>query len=70
MLKGFGIDGTGDGLVYKNVLATYTHLHALGTPEWAPALVEKAIKHKDRSHQGALLLDETRLSRWSSAVPH
>lgn len=23
-----------DGLCYKNVLATYTHLHALGTREW------------------------------------
>jgi cobyrinic acid a,c-diamide synthase len=70
MLKGFGIDGTGDGLVYKNVLATYTHLHALGTPEWAPALVEQAKKYMHCSHQEALLLDETRLSRWSSPVPH
>ncbi|MBI4768459.1 MAG: cobyrinate a,c-diamide synthase [Deltaproteobacteria bacterium] len=69
MLKGFGIDGTGDGLVYKNVLATYTHLHALGTPEWAPALVEKAKKYKHCSHQGELLSGETRLSRWSSAIP-
>ncbi len=70
MLKGFGIDGTGDGLVYKNVLATYTHLHALGTPEWAPALVEQAKRYRQCSHQETLLLDETRLDRWSSAVPH
>ena len=40
--RGFGIDGKGDGLVYKNVLASYTHLHALGTPEWAVSLVRKA----------------------------
>jgi cobyrinic acid a,c-diamide synthase len=70
MLKGFGLDGTGDGLVYKNVLATYTHLHALGTPEWAPALVEQSKRHRLRSTQGALLFDETRLSRWSSALSH
>jgi cobyrinic acid a,c-diamide synthase len=42
MRRGKGIDGTRDGLVYKNVLATYTHLHALGTSQWAPALVERA----------------------------
>ena len=40
--RGGGINGTADGLVYKNVLACYTHLHALGTPEWAAAMVRKA----------------------------
>jgi len=42
MIKGFGLDGTGDGICYKNVLATYSHLHALGTPEWAQALWKRA----------------------------
>lgn len=42
MQRGAGIDGTHDGLVYKNVLATYTHLHALGAPQWAGALVRRA----------------------------
>lgn len=46
MIKGFGLDGSGDGLVYKNVLATYTHLHALGTPGWAPAFLEQAEKYQ------------------------
>lgn len=40
--RGFGIDGKSDGLVYNNVLASYTHLHALGTPEWAGSFVRKA----------------------------
>lgn len=31
-----------DGLVVRNVLATYLHVHALGAPEWAPALVRRA----------------------------
>jgi cobyrinic acid a,c-diamide synthase len=47
--RGGGINGTGDGLVYKNVLGVYTHLHALGTPQWAKAMVKKAVdyrKHK------------------------
>jgi cobyrinic acid a,c-diamide synthase len=42
MTRGAGICGGLDGLIYKNVLATYTHLHALGAPEWAPALVRQA----------------------------
>lgn len=44
--RGHGIDGQNDGLVYKNVFASHTHLHALGTPEWAPALVRKASEYR------------------------
>lgn len=39
--RGHGIDGDSDGVVYKNVLASYTHLHGLGTPEWADAFVSR-----------------------------
>jgi cobyrinic acid a,c-diamide synthase len=46
MKRGSGIDGARDGLLYKNVLACYTHLHALGTPEWAPAMIEKARAYR------------------------
>lgn len=52
MIRGGGINGTADGLVYKNVLACYTHLHALGTPEWAAAMVRKAREYR-RSEQEA-----------------
>lgn len=41
--KGLGTDR--DGLVYKNVLAAYTHLHTDGAPEWAPGLVNKARQY-------------------------
>ncbi|MBI5605768.1 MAG: cobyrinate a,c-diamide synthase [Deltaproteobacteria bacterium] len=53
MIKGFGLDGVGEGIVYKNVLATYTHLHALGTPGWAPALVEQSKEYKLRRTEGS-----------------
>jgi cobyrinic acid a,c-diamide synthase len=45
MKRGAGIDRDKDGILYKNVLATYTHIHALGTPQWAPALVRNAIRY-------------------------
>jgi cobyrinic acid a,c-diamide synthase len=48
MTRGSGMDGTRDGLMYNNVLACYTHLHALGTPEWAPAMVKKAQEYRKR----------------------
>ena len=46
MERGAGISNGRDGALYKNVLATYTHLHALGTPGWAPALVRNAIAYR------------------------
>jgi len=40
--RGHGIDGQRDGILYKNVLACYNHIHALGTKEWAKNLVSAA----------------------------
>jgi cobyrinic acid a,c-diamide synthase len=51
MQRGAGINSTEDGLVYKNVLACYTHLHALGTPQWAEAMVGKAREYKKRKQE-------------------
>lgn len=50
MERGVGFSGGRDGLVFKNVLALYTHIHALGTPSWAPAFVAKAREF--RASQG------------------
>ncbi len=44
MVRGNGMMQNRDGLCIGNVLATYSHIHALGTPEWAPALVAAANK--------------------------
>jgi len=46
VLRGEGFINGRDGVRYKNVLGTYTHLHALGTPSWAGALVGNARKYK------------------------
>jgi cobyrinic acid a,c-diamide synthase len=42
MQRGNGILRQRDGFCKNNVLATYTHIHALGTPHWAPAVVHQA----------------------------
>jgi cobyrinic acid a,c-diamide synthase len=37
--RGHGITGSSDGVVYKNVLASYSHLHHCGSPNWAEDFV-------------------------------
>lgn len=49
MKRGTGILDGKDGVCYKNVLATYTHVHAIGTPEWAEGLIRKALAHQRES---------------------
>jgi cobyrinic acid a,c-diamide synthase len=44
-VRGTGFQNSRDGLNFKNVLASYTHIHALGTPSWAPALVRSALQY-------------------------
>jgi cobyrinic acid a,c-diamide synthase len=46
MKRGKGIVDNRDGICYKNVLASYTHLHAVGTPEWADGIVRCAVEYK------------------------
>jgi len=52
--RGHGIDGKRDGIVYNNMMASYLHLHALGTPEWAESfisLVSRIRKAKERPQE-------------------
>ncbi|MCG6988563.1 MAG: cobyrinate a,c-diamide synthase [Gemmatimonadetes bacterium] len=44
--RGYGFDGRRDGVCHRNVLASYTHVHALGVERWAPALVRAAVEHR------------------------
>lgn len=53
MRRGKGIDGHSDGLTHRNVLATYTHLHARGTPVWVSGLIRRARSHQERARQNA-----------------
>ncbi|HOZ61061.1 MAG TPA: hydrogenobyrinic acid a,c-diamide synthase (glutamine-hydrolyzing), partial [Smithellaceae bacterium] len=46
VLKGKGIDGIREGMCKKGILAGFTHVHALGAPTWADALVECARRHR------------------------
>jgi cobyrinic acid a,c-diamide synthase len=44
MKRGKGLKNGMDGVIYKNVFATYTHVHALGTPLWADGLINTKFR--------------------------
>jgi cobyrinic acid a,c-diamide synthase len=44
--RGYGFDGRHDGILRRNVLALYTHVHALGAEGWAPSLLAAALRFK------------------------
>ena len=49
VLRGFGIDGKHDGIIYKNVMANYAHLRDVEAHHWAKRFVEFVRKHKQNS---------------------
>ena len=51
LTRGNGIGESRDGILYRNVLASYTHLHSGGVLAWAAGLVRQAQLHRE-SRQG------------------
>ena len=51
MKRGVGFVDGRDGLVCKNCLALYTHIHTLGTPEWGAGFMAKVreVKRQGRA---------------------
>jgi cobyrinic acid a,c-diamide synthase len=46
--RGRGLDGKRDGVLKRNLLATYTHLHAGGTSPWGEGLIRAALEARNR----------------------
>lgn len=52
-VRGAGINGEADGIVYRNLLAGYAHLHSCGAPSWAQSFAAHVrntgygIRHKN-----------------------
>lgn len=44
--RGTGMDGKREGMIRKNILAGFSHLHALGTPRWAAGMVGAAGRYR------------------------
>jgi cobyrinic acid a,c-diamide synthase len=46
--RGTGLGDGRDGLIFKNTLASYLHVHALGSSEWATGLISAAGTYRPR----------------------
>ncbi len=54
--RGTGIDGQHDGIVYRNVLACYTHMRDVGNNHWTARFVEFIRRHR-AAHQARPAVD-------------
>ncbi|MGB9736207.1 MAG: cobyrinate a,c-diamide synthase [bacterium] len=53
--KGYGFNGERDGILYKNLLAIYSHIHAAGTSQWAANLIKLAERFSElKKHKNFL----------------
>ncbi len=54
VVRGHGFTGKQEGIVYKNLFGTYTHIHALERKDWGACLVRLAVEFqaskKDSEH--------------------
>ena len=44
---GVGVYNKRDGILHNRTLATYTHIHANGTKQWASAIIANAIDYRN-----------------------
>jgi cobyrinic acid a,c-diamide synthase len=51
MTRGTGIDGQHDGIVYRNVLACYTHMRDVGSNHWTTRFVDFIREQRLRRHR-------------------
>lgn len=56
LARGTGLGNGRDGLLYRNVLASYTHLHSDGAPGWADGLVQRARIYR-QAHSSSMVTD-------------
>ncbi len=51
--RGHGIDGKHDGIVYRNMLASYAHLRSVARHDWPARFVAFARAARDRQHHAS-----------------
>lgn len=60
--RGHGIVAGWDGICYKNVLASYSHLHVVGNECWADALVRAALQYRQKNPHCSLKAEDNEKS--------
>lgn len=54
VMRGHGIDGLHDGIVYRNLLACYTHFRSLQGYNWAERFVDFVRANKEKGRTGKI----------------
>jgi cobyrinic acid a,c-diamide synthase len=44
--RGFGVDGRNDGIIYRNLLANYSHMRDTGRNRWTQRFVDYVRAHR------------------------
>jgi cobyrinic acid a,c-diamide synthase len=55
VLRGSGCFNNRDGLTYKNLFASYLHVHALATPEWVKGIINSASNYYEQKKTKILI---------------
>ena len=55
VLRGSGCFNNRDGLTYKNLFASYLHVHALATPEWVKGIIKCASNYYEQKKTKTLI---------------
>jgi len=58
VLRGVGCYNKRDGLTYKNVFASYMHVHALANREWVDGIIKSANDYKKQKQKKTKILIE------------
>jgi cobyrinic acid a,c-diamide synthase len=51
VMRGAGITGKSDGALYRNLFASFAHLHVIANPFWAETFVSLACEYKAGEHR-------------------
>jgi cobyrinic acid a,c-diamide synthase len=65
VMRGHGIDGKHDGIVHRNMLASYSHLRCGAGSQWAERFVQFAMRVAGRNRREALDTEDSQ--EWSLA---
>jgi len=55
MKRGVGCFNNRDGIIYKNVFASYLHIHALATPQWVEGMINCAQDYRELKNTKILI---------------
>ncbi len=54
VIRGHGFDGKMEGIAYKGLFGTYTHIHALECKNWGPSMIRLALTYQEAREKSTI----------------